>query len=134
MPFLGFIDAEVVAVSIPVIAIMGGIALAIVAVIMGGRKKELEHKERILAMEKGLELPPAKVIEKAPKYSGTRTAGFVLLFLGLTLWFAISVAEGFRDGVWGLLPAAIGAGMLVGAHLEKTDYEKRKREQAQTQS
>ena len=50
--------AGVVWVLIPVVAIVGGIASAITATIARGRVRELEIKERIALIEKGIVPPP----------------------------------------------------------------------------
>ena len=120
----GSISPPMVAIFIPVIAIAGGIGIAIVAVIMDGRQKELVHKERLLAMEKGIELLPEPLAKpQRPSYIGNRNAGLVVLFLGIALTIALSVVEGWNGGVWGLLPVAIGAGLLVAAYLEQREIE-----------
>jgi len=50
--------AGVVWVLVPVVAIVGGIASAITATISRGRVRELEIKERIALIEKGIVPPP----------------------------------------------------------------------------
>ena len=119
------IDPEVVAVSIPVISVLGGVFIAIVAIVMGARKKELLHKERLIAMEKGLELPaidPPRPRREA--YRANRTGGLVMTFLGIGLTIAIWTSAGAEGGVWGLIPLAIGIGLLVSAHIEKKEVER----------
>jgi NADH:ubiquinone oxidoreductase subunit 6 (subunit J) len=106
---------------IPITAIAGGIAIAIVAIIMGARKKELEHKERLLAMEKGIEIPQAQEPEKRPSYRSNRTAGLVMTLLGIAIMVANWAVAGTKGGVWGLIPLAIGVGLLISAALEKKE-------------
>jgi len=52
----------IIALFIPLFGIVFGIAVAIVAIISKHREKlqrtELRHKERLAAIDKGLELPP----------------------------------------------------------------------------
>jgi len=117
----GNVDPDVVAIMIPITAIAGGIAIAIVAIIMGARKKELEHKERLLAMEKGIEIPQAQEPEKRPSYRSNRTAGLVMTLLGIAIMVANWAVAGTKGGVWGLIPLAIGVGLLISAALEKKE-------------
>jgi hypothetical protein len=106
---------------IPITAIAGGIAVAIVSIIMGARRKELEHKERLLAMEKGIEIPRPIEPECRPSYRSNRTSGLVMALLGIALMAAIWAVAGVRGGVWGLIPMAIGVGLLIAAALEKKE-------------
>lgn len=121
----GNVDPDVVAVMIPITAIVGGIAITIVAIIMGSRKKELEHKERLLAMEKGIEIPQPIEPEKRPAYRSNRTAGLILTLLGLAILVANWVVAGVKGGIWGLVPLAIGIGLLISASIEKKEFDKK---------
>jgi hypothetical protein len=122
--FASVLSTGTFALTIPIIIIFGGIAVAITAIIMSGRKKELLHKERLISIEKGIQLPAEPVKVEKPKYGGTRTAGLVIFLVGFALTIALFATEG-SEGVWGLLPMAMGAGLLIGAHLEKQEYERR---------
>ncbi len=126
MPILADITRpEVLGVMIPIIAIMGGIIIAIVSIIIGGRKKELEHKERLLAMEKGIEIPQPAKPECRPAYKSNRSAGFVMTLLGIAITIANWVVAGPRGGVWGFIPLAIGIGLLISSAVEKNEIEKK---------
>jgi ABC-type enterobactin transport system permease subunit len=119
-------DTETIAILIPVTAIMGGIAVAIVSILMASRKKELEHKERLIAMEKGIEVPQARQPETRPAYLSNRSGGLVMTMLGIALTIAIWTVAGPTGGVWGLVPLAIGVGLLISSTLEKKEVEKKK--------
>lgn len=126
MPILADIaNPETLAVMIPITAIMGGIIIAIVAIVISGRKKELEHKERLIAMDKGIEIPQAQKPEQRPAYRGNRSAGFVMTMLGIAITAANWTVGGSTAGVWGLIPLAIGIGLLVSAAVEKNEVEKK---------
>jgi hypothetical protein len=126
MPLIAdFANAETLAVMIPIAGVLGGILIAIVAIVLGGRKKELEHKERLLAMEKGIEIPQPTKPEHRPAYQSNRTAGLVMTFLGIAITIANWVVGGTNAGVWGFIPLAIGVGLLVSAAMEKKEVEKR---------
>jgi len=119
-------DAGVVALLIPIVAVVGGMAIAIVGVITKSKEEELKHKERIIAMEKGIPVPEmpacAPRVEK-PRYLAIRAWGLVITLIGLALVFSIGIANDFTDGVWGLIPTALGVGLLLAGWLEKRDME-----------
>jgi hypothetical protein len=111
---------------IPIVAVVGGMAIAIVGVITKGKEEELRHKERIIAMEKGIPIPempaPAPRKEK-PRYLAIRAWGLVITLIGVAVMISISVGSALRNGIWGLIPTALGVGLLLAAWLEKRDME-----------
>lgn len=123
MPVFGWIEPEVVAIFIPIIGVLGGVLIAVTAVIMNGRRKELEHRERIIAMEKGLALPGPVVETERPKFSGRRANGLVMAGIGLALTIALWTQDGSEAGVWGLIPLFIGIGLLIAGSLDKREWE-----------
>ena len=84
---------ELLALFIPIIGIVLGVTIAIVAIITGHRQKlqrnDMRHKERLAAIEKGLEIPPEPVEPQNGKKSGTLRSGFIGLFVGIVLYFAL---------------------------------------------
>lgn len=121
MPLFGLLNPEAIAVMIPITAILGGIAIAIVAIIVEGRKKELEHKERLSAIEKGIDIPGPPKKEKRPAYLTMRPWGLVVTLVGIAVTVALWVSGGAIAGVWGLIPLGIGIGLLIGSALEKKE-------------
>lgn len=119
----GDVRPEAVAIFIPIIAVLGGVLIAITAIISHGRKRDLEHRERLAALEKGIPLPDPTPVVKKPAYSGRRAGGLVIFAFGIALTIGISVQEGFQEGVWGLLFVFVGAGLLIAAALDKKEYE-----------
>ncbi len=115
------INPEVVAISIPIIFVLGAIAVTITALILDAGRKEQKHKERLLAMEKGIELPEDPIKTSPPRYLAMRAWGFVFTFLGIALVIGITAAAGIQHGVWGLTQLSIGIALLISAYLEKKD-------------
>ena len=135
-PIFGFVDIEAIALAIPILAVVGGVLIAITAIVMGSRRRELAHRERIIAMEKGIAIPTD--VEAAgperPKYSNRRANGLVLTGIGLALTIALMRESGGEDGLWGLIPMFIGIGLLIAAFIDKREYDaERSRERSPMQ-
>ena len=128
--------------SIPIIAIMGGITAGIIRQIHRQRSFELMQRERIAAIERGLD--PDKIAALArPMYIGDgdhftdynlaaahrrqnlTTIGLVMVFVGIALGIFLYGVTGGHDGsdekVWtiGLMPIAVGVALLLSAFLSK---------------
>jgi len=111
------------ALVIPIVAIIMGLAIPIVAIIADFAKRrkiyELHHKERLAAIEKGVELPPLPV-ELIGAYPKGRPRyllrGLVWLFGGLgTLLALAGVTRSEAEKVWmlGLIPTGVGLAYLI---------------------
>lgn len=112
--------------AIPIVAIVGGISVAIVRLITQGRLEELARRERIAAIERGVDpnkLPPlpSPVGESSYLfgYSRLRRAhglligGLILIACGLGLAImAYSVESEKTHWVVGLIPMLVGAALL----------------------
>ncbi len=124
IPLFAAIDPDIVALFIPILMVLGGVAIAIFAIVNGSRRRELEHRERLAAIEKGLPLPEPPMEQPRLKYSSRRAAGLTLVAIGLALVIAISANEGLGDGLWGLIPLFMGIGLLMAAAADRRDYER----------
>lgn len=115
------IDAATLAVLIPIIAVLGGMAIAVVGVIYSGRKDELKHKERIIAMEKGLPIPeePVGPPRKGNPFIGLLAVGLIISLASLGIIISVSVSEGADKGLFGLIPLGVGLGFLIAAVVSK---------------
>jgi hypothetical protein len=123
------ISPEHIAVMIPIVAVLGTFAVVIVAVIVEGRKKDLVHKERLFALEKGLPLPEPPDKETKPVHATRRAWGLVWLGLGLALIIALALnPDSAHVKAWGfaLIPLFIGIGLVVASVLDKREFEQRK--------
>jgi cadmium resistance protein CadD (predicted permease) len=117
-----FISAEHIAVMIPIFMVFAAVIIVIVAIIVGAKNKELEHKERVLYLEKGIPIPEKPSKRVKPGYVGKRTGGLVFVAIGLGVMIANWVVAGAIAGVWGLIPLFIGIGLLIAASLDKREY------------
>lgn len=124
VPFLVF--------SIPIIAIVGGITAGIVKTISRHRLIELAQRERIAMIERGLDpsklpsLPISEIAADAPlsPADDARRLSQALMIGGLVT-FAVGISLGVLlynvagGGTWsvGLIPAAIGVALILGALL-----------------
>ena len=113
---------EELALLIPIISVIMGIGVAMLAIYLGYRKrKELLdhfHQERMAAIEKGIECPPwpDKLLgdENAPASPRRHLLkGLVWLFIGLGGMVAVYVAIDHEQALWGLIPAGIGLAHLI---------------------
>jgi hypothetical protein len=118
-------ETESVAVLIPIFGIVFGVSVAIVSIITGHRQKiqraELRHKERLAAIDKGLELPPEmEDPDGAGKRSrsGSLRSGLIGLGIGIVLYFAIGKVADEDVALFGLIPAAVGLANLIFYYVE----------------
>ncbi|HUV36870.1 MAG TPA: DUF6249 domain-containing protein, partial [Patescibacteria group bacterium] len=114
-------EPQVIAIFIPILTVLGVFAVVITSILVSGKHKELAHKERLLAMEKGISIPAEPPVEKRLAYLSIRAWGFVLTLLGVALVIALWVTAGAKAGVWGLLPTAVGVAMIVAASRERKE-------------
>jgi hypothetical protein len=127
------------ALSIPNIAIVGGITAGIVRMMQRQRAFEMVQRERIAAIERGLDPDkiagmqrPTMFDDQGPFYGdphmaaahrrqGLLIGGLVTLFAGIAIAiFLHGVADGEDGGkVWlvGLIPAAVGLALLLSSFL-----------------
>lgn len=111
---------------IPIIAIVMGIGMGMLGFWLDYQKKirmfELHHKERLFAIERGLEVPPLPSEffmsggRKEPPLGARASSlrwGLMWLLLGLALAIAIGLNAGVEAASWALLPVAIGVAQLI---------------------
>ena len=118
---------EIIAILIPVVAIVLGIGIGMLSLYLDYRKKreffELHHKERMAAIEKGMEVPPLPPEFFQDPRRRQRTPadylrrGLVWLLVGGALLVAMA-GRSNHDNLWGLVPAAVGVAYLVFYFLE----------------
>jgi len=123
--------------SIPIVAIVGGITAGIVRTLGQQRIMELAQRERIAAIERGVDpskLPPmpmgvgrnddlTSMYLPPNEYARRRSqnlmiGGLVTLSVGIALVFFLRLVD-TSEGAWGvgLIPAAVGFALLLSAFL-----------------
>jgi hypothetical protein len=106
---------DILGVMIPLSAIILGISAGIVGIVAKHRQQvqraDLRHKERLAAMDKGLELPPEleQPIDR-PRYL---LKGLVWSFSGIGAYLALSALAGSEESMLAAIPIAIGLAYLV---------------------
>ena len=110
-------EAEIVEELVPIVSIMLVLGTVVVAIVFGYREKmkraELRHRERITALEKGIELPPDPEPDPDARRAGSLKRGLAGLFLGIVLYFALREVAGHDVAIFGLIPAALGIANLI---------------------
>jgi hypothetical protein len=117
-------DPGVIGVFIPIVAIVMGIGIGMLTIWAEHKRKaqllEQNHRERMQAIEKGLELPPlpANLVgtSNGPSTSTPEKAlraGIMMTLIGVLLFFAIDKVGAEEAALFGLIPAAIGVANLV---------------------
>jgi len=115
-------ETEKLALIIPIISVIMGMGIAMLAIYLGYRKrKELLdhfHQERMAAIEKGIECPPwpdQLLGDENTPASPSRhlLKGLVWLFIGLGGMGAVYAKEDLNHALFGLIPAGIGLAHLI---------------------
>ena len=118
-------------IVIPLVSIVLGILMIIVSIVTKHRRQMQEldnrHRERMAAIEKGLDLPPDTVVERAAaveRSRGYRRAGSDYLLRGL-IWLGVGIALSVSDNffgtgnrMFGWIAAAVGVAYLIYYGLE----------------
>ena len=127
---------DVIGVFIPIVAIIMGCSIAIVSVWGEHKRKsqilEQNHRERMNALEKGVELPPLPMNLANDSTPATATpakslrAGIMLVLIGAVLYFAIDRIGASEAALFGLIPAAVGIANLVYAAIQWNKEEDKK--------
>ena len=125
--------APLVAILIPVVAIIGGISIGIAGILSSAKVREARIRERIAMIEKGLVPPPEvdpagfdRALHRHERSSyggpgrGLRRAGILVIGFGLGLMLLISVAGGtVREGIGvGGFLVIVGLAFLINSLLE----------------
>ena len=111
---------------IPITAIVMGIGIGMLGLWTDHKRKsqilEQSHRERMAAIEKGIDLPPVpstslieatQTLKGAPNPAKILRSGVFMLSLGIVLYFALVTVGAREAAVFGLIPATIGLANLA---------------------
>ena len=117
-----------------VVAIIGGISIAITGIISNAKLRELKIRERIAMIEKGLVPPPEvdpagfdRAMDRVERRGGQgrgklRRAGVTLIGVGFGLMFLIAFTGSTRIGIGlGGFLISIGSAFLINSLFESSD-------------
>jgi hypothetical protein len=111
----------IMGVMVPIVAIVMGVGIGMLSLLLDYRKKRdmfaLHHKERLAAIERGMEVPPLPPEffreNRRPRVPGDYLRrGLVLLLVGIAITFALYDTTR-PNYLWGLVPAAMGVANLI---------------------
>ena len=112
---------DAVAVFIPIVGIVMSLSIPIVFAIVDYRRRrdivEAHHKERMAAIERGMELPPLPESffrsfnnDRKPRHLLT---GMIWTFVGLGLFIALREVAGDDVEWFALMPIGVGLALLI---------------------
>lgn len=127
-----FITPELLSVMIPIVAIVMGIGLVMLSIYVDFlRKREIlaaVHRERMAAIEKGIELPPLPPEIFHSRRDGRRTPartverGLILVFIGIALAVALwQTGNTHKAAWWGLVPFGLGLAYLISSRFRAAE-------------
>ena len=114
-------NEDAIAVFIPLTAIFMSLLIPIVFAIGDyGRRRDIveaNHKERMAAIERGMEAPQLPesfyLSMKPPRRSSYLLPGLIWLFVGIGLIVALGAVAGEDVRFFGLIPAGVGLAFLI---------------------
>jgi hypothetical protein len=114
-------DEDAVAVFIPIIAIFMSLLIPIVYAIVDYRRRrdivDAHHRERMAAIERGMELPalPESFYQsvKPPRRASYLLPGLIWLFVGIGIFIALGALAGEGVRNLGIIPAGVGLAYLI---------------------
>ena len=109
---VGPIAGAIAGISVTAIFFVSVAAVIIVAIIARLRINALRHEERMLAIERGQELPVDPIRRRDMAMDALRV-GLLFTALGIGLAIALGVVCGPTQAVWGGIPFFLGVASLV---------------------
>lgn len=77
------------------------------------KRNKMEHEERMLALEKGVDITMSPSHPKKIKHRNPYAWPFVLIASGLAIVAGVIIQGDFKEMIWGLVCLFIGAAMML---------------------
>ncbi len=118
-------ENETLALLIPILAIILGVGIAMLALFLNYRKRKetfaLYHQERMAALEKGVDLPAVPDFMLSDEAHAFRSyhprrhllKGLIWLFTGIGLGVALWPTVGWEHSLFSLIPIGVGLAHLI---------------------
>ena len=118
-------ETQNLALLIPILAIILGVGIAMLAIFLQYRKRKetfaLYHQERMAALEKGVDLPPLPEFLLSDDSNALKSyhprrhllKGLIWLFTGIGLGVALWPTAGFEHSLFSLIPIGVGLAHLI---------------------
>ncbi len=113
---------EIMAATMPLLAVIGFIVVVIIRTILAGRHKELELKARITALEHNIPVEPLPAPEPARTGNLMSALGVIFVCTGLGLCCALMLTHSHHAAVWGIMPISAGLGLVIAARLNPKQH------------
>ena len=104
------------------------IVIAVVIVLAGLKKRKLEIEAYKAAIEKGLEVPEFKSMQKSPL--STLKAALIWIAIGVGFGLMMLAEHEYSGMLFFSIPILIGVALIISYVLEKKEHEKEKAEKA----
>ena len=112
---------DAIAVFIPIVAIIMSLSIPIVFAVLDYRRRrdivEAHYKERMAAIERGMELPPLPEAffksfgnDRRPRHL---LAGMIWTFVGVALFVALREVADEAVALFALIPIGVGLALLI---------------------
>ena len=140
--FDGDVMVPIFSMAIPIVAIAGGITAGIVRMVLKSRALELAQRERIAAIERGVDISKLpslpggiddsdSAIFLTPRQNTARQArglmvgGIVTLAVGIGLGLMLGLLNDGSEHVWavGLIPTFVGIGLLIASRFVRNSAD-----------
>lgn len=120
---------QLLGLLIPICGIVGGVTVAVIWLATDYKRRaqlvELHHRERLAAIERGVDVPPLppELFDRGDRFDPTDARGrslrrgLVFLFGGLAVSAALAINRDTDTAAWGLIPIAIGVANLIFARI-----------------
>jgi hypothetical protein len=134
---------DALAVFIPITAIVMSLLIPIVYTITDYRRRrdvvEAHHRERLAAIERGMDIPPLPESFYNPLQRTRRPrhllTGMIWFFIGIALFISLGAVAGEEVRFFGLIPAGVGLAFLIYYAIEgRREREEFEREAAEARS